>query len=100
MAKKVNRGDKMKEIPGSKAHRREAPQVEPDEPDKPDRVQAVSVALYESEFYALQDYANEHHASRGSLLSALVRHAWREVRAGRLKPDTKGLKFKSDKLTN
>ena len=58
-----------------------------------DKVMGVSLTLRESEFAELQNIAEQHHASRGSLMTALMRYAMRDMRAGKFKLKTSGLKF-------
>lgn len=61
--------------------------------DTDDRVIAVSVALRQSEFDELQQMADDLHGSRGSLMSALLRRAMRDLRAGRVRFERRGIRL-------
>ena len=61
--------------------------------DPSDPVISVSVTLRTSEFNTLQTYADKHSATRGSLITALMRHAMKDLRAGRVALKVESLKF-------
>ena len=65
--------------------------------DPSDPVTNVSVTLRTSEFNELQTYADKRSATRGSLITALMRHAMRDLRAGRVTLKVEALKFVSGK---
>ena len=60
-----------------------------------DKVINVSTAIRESELAELQAYADKRSATRGSLITALMRHAMRDLRAERVKLKVEALKFVS-----
>lgn len=81
---------KTKATPSRAVAGRKARELRPD-----DKVINVSLSLRESEYSELQAYADKRSASRGSLMTALIRHAMREMRAGRVDLRVESLKFVS-----
>ena len=61
--------------------------------DTTDPVLAVSIALRQSEFDELQQFADGLGGSRGSLMTALLRRAIRDLRAGRIQFVKRGVKL-------
>lgn len=58
-----------------------------------DKVIAVSLALRTSEYATLQAVADQYGASRGSLMTVLMRRAMKDLAAGKIKLTKVGLKF-------
>lgn len=58
-----------------------------------DRVIGISLALRQSEYDELQAVADQYGASRGSLMTVLMRHAMRDLRAGKIPLKKRGIRF-------